>query len=1185
MGDTDQAAAAEPSAASRQIRVFLSSTFRDFMEERDLLVKQVFPELRRKARERGVEVVDVDLRWGITEEESRQGKVIPICLGEIDRCRPYFVGMLGERYGWIPPSDQYSPDVIERQPWLNDHLGGVSVTELEILHGVLNDPSMAGRAFFYFRDPAWSVSQGEPGFVCETQEEEAKLADLKQRVRTSGFPVAENIPDPKALADQIGSDLWELIEQQYPDRDEPDALEREKRQHASYQHSRLGIYLGGKRSINQLERWIDAGQQKILITGESGSGKSALIANWIETHKQNHPEDVVFAHHLGCTNDASAIRPLLARLIETAKQQLPEVYGYSLSVPQDWWELVAKAIEALQSLGRWAQQNNHRWIWVLDGLDRLAPDDQKALPWLPLTIPDGVVFMASALECPAREILLQRKYKTHTIAPLKAKDQDALIKQYLGRYTKQLIAELRQTILIHPLAGSPLFLRVLLEELRQCGRYETLAEQLTGYLSAKTVDDLYERVLERLESDGNGENVRKVMTALWASRAGLSEEELLAITGLKPLKWAPIDLALEEALGRNGNRLVFDHDYLRKAVEDRYLPTEKRRRDAHSVLADWSGDQDGWDARKAEEMPWQLLYSERYSDLTRELVEPPGLIAILEYRDEVEYAILFQGSKAENELLTKEVGSLLSSGHSQLTASVLDSISALLEFLDTSANILLECRFAWVASCEVEGAPIDDLTRAKQCLANSLKDNGRVTEAINLYSDLVETAKEQPMPNEQHACALEGMAVSFAAANDYIQAEALFRESINERLSLYGRSHPISITVLSNFAVIVLADTDRIDEAIEIMEQNYQQEALLYGADSLECAIAANNMSMALYYAGKDARALDLARTASSSLSNYLPSWSDKSLIASNNLSAALLSLGNENEALEHLHGSLALASHNGNPDIIAALCQNIWDNYSPRFLDFSRIKEIYKECLQACMNCRRIEHRVHQRAYLELATLAQALDDSQTAEKAYLGLIALSQNTSEESQCEALYVYAKYLSEESRRAESIDVRRRELLIRGRFYGYEDSDLLISLNELAIDLREIGELQEAESLFRELVTARQQVLEPEDFQIGRALGGLAKTLEAAGKLEEALTYSQRTLDHRLTNEGPDAWWTNLERLDLARVLHKLDRSAEALNLLDQLHESMAKLQEPDEGDLQLVVDAKELQKSIRSEDQ
>ena len=43
---------------SREVRVFLSSTFRDFMEERELLVKQVFPALNRRARERGVEVVE-----------------------------------------------------------------------------------------------------------------------------------------------------------------------------------------------------------------------------------------------------------------------------------------------------------------------------------------------------------------------------------------------------------------------------------------------------------------------------------------------------------------------------------------------------------------------------------------------------------------------------------------------------------------------------------------------------------------------------------------------------------------------------------------------------------------------------------------------------------------------------------------------------------------------------------------------------------------------------------------------------------------------------------------------------------------------------------------------------------------------------------------------------------------------
>ena len=54
---------------SRSVRIFLSSTFRDFGEERDLLVRKVFPALRSRLKDRFVELVDVDLRWGITVEQ------------------------------------------------------------------------------------------------------------------------------------------------------------------------------------------------------------------------------------------------------------------------------------------------------------------------------------------------------------------------------------------------------------------------------------------------------------------------------------------------------------------------------------------------------------------------------------------------------------------------------------------------------------------------------------------------------------------------------------------------------------------------------------------------------------------------------------------------------------------------------------------------------------------------------------------------------------------------------------------------------------------------------------------------------------------------------------------------------------------------------------------------------------
>ena len=148
--------------------------------------------------------------------------------------------------------------------------------------------------------------------------------------------------------------------------------------------------------------------------------------------------------------------------------------------------------------------------------------------------------------------------------------------------------------------------------------------------------------------------------------------------------------------------------------------------------------------------------------------------------------------------------------------------------------------------------------------------------------------------------------------------------------------------------------------------------------------------------------------------------------------------------------------------------------------------------------------------------------------------------------------------------------------------GDTDPGTLSSINDLAIDLRETGALEEAEVLFRELLAARQQVLDPGDSGIGRALGGLAKTFEEAGKLGEALAFAQQALDHRFQHEGPDAWWTNRERLDLARVLRKLGRSAEATQLLDALQASIGSKWEPDDDDRQLLADAAALRAQIEA---
>ena len=117
--------------ANRQVRIFLSSTFSDMQEERKALVK-TFETLRIKANRRNVDLCVVDLRWGVTDEESRNGKTMAVCLNEIERSYPFFIGLLGNHYGTLLNASvlKKNPDLKERYPWIEEDIkAGLSITD------------------------------------------------------------------------------------------------------------------------------------------------------------------------------------------------------------------------------------------------------------------------------------------------------------------------------------------------------------------------------------------------------------------------------------------------------------------------------------------------------------------------------------------------------------------------------------------------------------------------------------------------------------------------------------------------------------------------------------------------------------------------------------------------------------------------------------------------------------------------------------------------------------------------------------------------------------------------------------------------------------------------------------------------------------------------------------------------
>ena len=55
---------------NRKVRVFISSTFADMQTERNIIVHSVFPRLRKEFSAKLIDITEVDLRWGIPEEDS-----------------------------------------------------------------------------------------------------------------------------------------------------------------------------------------------------------------------------------------------------------------------------------------------------------------------------------------------------------------------------------------------------------------------------------------------------------------------------------------------------------------------------------------------------------------------------------------------------------------------------------------------------------------------------------------------------------------------------------------------------------------------------------------------------------------------------------------------------------------------------------------------------------------------------------------------------------------------------------------------------------------------------------------------------------------------------------------------------------------------------------------------------------
>jgi nephrocystin-3 len=1010
---------------SRVIRVFLSSTFRDFGEERDLLVKRVFPELRRLCRARQVELIDVDLRWGITEKEAQQGKVLPICLAEIDLARPYFMGFIGDRYGWMPASEQYPEAVLEKEPWLRAHMGGKSVTELEMLHGVLNNPSMAGRAFFYFRDSAYSKSKGGD-YEAESDEHASKLEALRERLRESEFPVVEAYPTPEALAERVRVDLLKLIEEEYPEAEVPDEATLEAMRHEAYGATRRRLYLGKDGAVAALSEAVDRaeGSQAVLVTAEAGVGKSALVSNWLPAWREQNPSFEVVLHHIAASPEAADPVKMIRRFMRT----VAATTGEAIDEPTDPSDVLAELPQVLAQASRHAEANGRQWLFIIDGVEGCT--SHQHLRWFPRALPHGVRLIVSCSKGEAAALISKRLDGVEIgIIRFESEQRRDYISTYLGKFRKKLPLALEEVIISHPLSGHPLWLKTLLEELRLFGKHEEVAERLETLLSPPhskgegeqlTIDDLFEHVLERIDAD-IGDALGPAMTALWASHDGLARSELLELTGLSPLEWAKIEVSLDTNLFESRGQVELANGFIRKAVEDMYLPNDDAKIEAHRWLAGWfEGQELTLDVAKERAYGWQQAGGK--GELRRTLLE----------RDV--FRELYGSDK--HELLGLWVG---------LKENIEEAYAGVLGEWEDQENIL---------------EPLMGFLALAGCY-------GDFAESLNMRQ-LDERERELGEEHPTTLRSVSNLGLLYSAQGRYSEAEPLYQKALEANERILGEEDSETLTVANNLAVLHF-NQGRYEEAEPLYVRALKGKTRTLGEEHPSTLTSAINLALLYSYQGKLQEAKHLYLSALETHERTLGEEHPSTLSCVNNLADLYRSQGQHEEAeplylkalrvrertLGEEHPSTLVSVNN------LAILYRIQERHNEAEPLFIRTLDAHERTLGA-------EHPSTLHSLNNLADLYKQLGQHSEAVPLYKRALRSRECTLGENHPDTLISINNLASSTAKigqhqKAETLYLRSNRL--SELIYGSDHHLTLMSVNSLAWMYKNQGRYEEAEPLF------------------------------------------------------------------------------------------------------------------------
>lgn len=516
---------------NRVIKVFISSTFRDMNDERDYLNKFVFPRIYEYCNARKIEFYPIDLRWGIQEKDSKNGLVMSTCLEQIDESRPFFIGILGSRYGWIPTQqevDKMRASVEKQRAWVVGKVNErASITEIEMEYGVLRNHT-AAQACFLMRDDSVKVPDDFkeiPGSL-----EEVKLKALKDKIKTQDRYPVYSYDSLDRFGEIVYDCLMKMIEQEFPlnSKDKEEALISKH----EYVLSRRAETLCKLPTITaNLQQWLDSKKQFLLVKGQAGYGTSTALCMMVSHLRKKYLSKIIYYDF----EEENMNGKVVDKFLQFMKRKSNEVN------PEEW-TLIA-----------------------LDNCSTLTQSDvNQLIAWMSELSVNTHVIVAAATNSPA-EIILSYYFQLPviTIHGLRDDSIKEFIRNYLRQYGKEISDKQISDIMKVEKSEDPTYLTFILNDLVNFGSFEDLGGHLNELIKRAAIYDSYtiesgaSSVSKDLDKVGCYEEFSKAMVLLaQMSQTGIPEKDICAIADIPSAKWAIIRPYVMKWCKGNKSKLV-----------------------------------------------------------------------------------------------------------------------------------------------------------------------------------------------------------------------------------------------------------------------------------------------------------------------------------------------------------------------------------------------------------------------------------------------------------------------------------------------------------------------------------------------------------------------------------------------------------------------------------------------------